>query len=349
MSKMKGKRGLKIFGIILSVLIVLGICGFFICTTHTQIAIGFLQKFSDNGKPLNSFDPLYEPVNGLKENGQYLISEIGYASDYPNSFLDITYPDDGIEADRPTLFYFHGGGFFAGSKNMGDPLAANEATYLLDDLCTQGYNIVNVDYALVPDEHFPVPLIQANQAFAYIMEHSGEYHLNTDKIILMGSSAGAIIAAQMGTVITVPEYAELLGISPALSPEQICAVVVDDAPLDYESFSLGCKFIIGNYVKGSIYLNKDELNRYNCIPHMTAAYPPTIMLGSEYRYDMNKMHDKLDELCVKNKLIDPYAENGETKPHCFVSNERTDPTSKDAFDRLVAFLKEQVNNVLYQD
>ena len=181
------------------------------------------------------------------------------------------------------------------------------------------------------------------------MEHSGEYHLNTDKIILMGSSAGAIIAAQMGTVITVPEYAELLGISPALSPEQICAVVVDDAPLDYESFSLGCKFIIGNYVKGSIYLNKDELNSYNCIPHMTAAYPPTIMLGSEYRYDMNKMHDKLDELCVKNKLIDPYAENGETKPHCFVSNERTDPTSKDAFDRLVAFLKEQVNNVLYQD
>ena len=54
---------------------------------------------------------------------------------------------------------------------MGDPMAATEATALLDDICAAGYNIVNVDYALVPDYHFPVPLIQANRAFAYIQEH----------------------------------------------------------------------------------------------------------------------------------------------------------------------------------
>ncbi|MBQ1923251.1 MAG: hypothetical protein II189_05465, partial [Lachnospiraceae bacterium] len=43
----------------------------------------------------------------------------------------------------------------------------SEATYLIDDLCAKGYNIVNVDYVLVPEGHFPDPLIQANQAFAY--------------------------------------------------------------------------------------------------------------------------------------------------------------------------------------
>ena len=173
----------------MSVIIVLCISGFLIAASHTQIVIGAIQKLADNGKPLNSYEPLNEPQNGLKENGQYLISEIRYAEDYPNSFRDIIYPDAKREADRPTLFYFHGGGFFAGSKNMGDPLAANEATALLDDLCAAGYNIVNVDYALVPDAHFPVPLIQANQAFSYIMEHGEDYHLNTEKIILMGSSA----------------------------------------------------------------------------------------------------------------------------------------------------------------
>ena len=186
---------------------------------------------------------------------------------------------------------------------MGDPLAANEATALIDDLCAAGYNIVNVDYALVPDEHFPVPLIQANQAFSYIMKHSEEYHLNMDKVILMGSSAGAIMSCQMGAVITTPEYAELLGISPALAPEQVCAIVADDAPLDYESFTLACKFLVGNYVKGSIFLNKDELNRYDCIPHMTSDYPPSIMLGSEYRYDMNEMHEKLNSLGVRKRPV----------------------------------------------
>ena len=52
--------------------------------------------------------------------------------------LYLLHPDENTETDRPTLFYFHGGGFFGGSKNMGDPMAANEATALLDDLCAQG-------------------------------------------------------------------------------------------------------------------------------------------------------------------------------------------------------------------
>ena len=189
--------------------------------------------------------------------------------EYPNSFLDITYPDSNTETERPTLFYFHGGGFFGGSKNMGDPMAANEATALLDDLCAQGYNIVNVDYALVPDYHFPVPLIQINDAIRFIAEHKDEYHINTDNIILMGSSAGAIMTAQYGTVLSNPAYAALLNIEPALNLEQVSAVVIDDAPIDYGNMVLGCKMLIGNYVKGSIYLNKEELNRYECIPHMT--------------------------------------------------------------------------------
>ncbi|MBR0519962.1 MAG: alpha/beta hydrolase [Spirochaetales bacterium] len=334
-------RVLKIFGIIASALVVIAVGGFLLLATHTQIVVGVLQKMSDNGKPLNSYEPLNEPYEGIKENGQFLISEINYGSDYPNSYLDIVYPNENLEENRPTLFYFHGGGFFAGSKNMGDPLASSEATYLIDDICAQGYNIVNVDYVLVPEGHFPDPLIQVNQAFSFVMEHGEEYHLDTDNIILMGSSAGAIIVAQMATAISNDEYAELLGISPILNTDQICAVVIDDGPLDYESFTLGCKVLIGNYVKGSIFLNKDELNRYDCIPHMTKDYPDAFLLGSEYRYDMNEMHDKLNELNVENILIDPYAENGKEKPHCFVSSERVDPIAKDAFDRMMEYLNEK--------
>ena len=74
---------------------------------------------------------------------------------------------------------------------------------------------------------------------------------------------------------------------------------------------------------------------------MTAAFPPAIMLGSEYRHDMNVMHDKLDEVSVENVLIDPLAEKGEEKPHCFVASERVDATAKEAFDRLIAFIDEK--------
>ena len=334
-------KGLIIAGSIVGGLVVLVLILYFVLTCNTQIIVGLIQKATYGDNPINSYEPFYKPINGKKDNGQYLISEINYDTEYPNSFLDITYPDENIDVDRPTLFYFHGGGFFAGSKNMGDPMAATEATALLDDICAAGYNIINVDYALVPDYHFPVPLIQANRAFAYMQEHAEEYHLNMNNVVIMGSSAGAIMTSQLGSIITNPEYAKLLGITPALKPEQVKAVVLDDAPLDYEKFDFNTKILVGNYIKGSIYLNKDEIKRYNNIQSLNANYPAAVLLGSEYRHDMNVMHKELDNLGCEHILIDPYAEYGVKKPHCFVAEERVDEIAKDAFDRMMVFINKK--------
>ena len=329
---------LKVVGIILAALLVLGAGLYFYALSHTQLVVGVIQKALYGEAGPNSFEPLNAPGSGMTEAGQYKINDIAYGSEYPNSFLDITYPDADTTVERPTLFYFHGGGFFGGSKAMGDPMAANEATALIDDLCAQGFNIVNVDYSLVPDYRFPVPLIQMNEAIRFIAGHSDEYNIDMDNVVLMGSSAGAIMAAQYGTVISSPEYAALLGIDPALSTEQVAAVVVDDAPLVYDEMTLACKVLVGNYVKGSIYLDGDELARYECIPHMTADYPAAFLLGSEYRTDMLAMSEKLTELGVEHILVDPLAEHGTEQPHCFVANERTDPIASEAFDRLIKFI-----------
>ena len=219
---------------------------------------------------------------------------------------------------------------------MGDPLAASEATYLLDDICAIGYNIVNVDYALVPKYHFPTPLIQANRAFAYMQEHAEEYHLNMNNVVIMGSSAGAIMASQLGSIITNPEYAKLIGITHSLTPEQVKAVVIDDAPLDYKKFSLMTKILIGNYIKGSIYLNNNEIKKYNNILSLTTNYPSTFLLGSEYFSDMVTMSNKLKELGCDYEFV-----GDKTQQHCFVSQERTNPVAKDAFDKMIAFLNEK--------
>ena len=223
---------------------------------------------------------------------------------------------------------------------MGDPMAASEATYLLDDICAAGYNIVNVDYALVPACHFPVPLIQANRAISYIMNHAEEYHLNMNNVVIMGSSAGAIMASQLGSIITNSEYASLLEITPVLKPEQLRAVVIDDAPLDYNKFTFATKILVGNYIKGSIYLSKDEIKKYNNILSLTKDYPNAVLLGSEYRHDMNVMHEELEKLGCNHLHIDPYLEHGIKKDHCFVSAERVDPIAKEAFDRMMAYLNE---------
>ena len=305
---------------------------------HPQIAVGQIQKLIYKKHPVNTYSPLHQPSEGMTDSGLYKITDRKYAIKYPNSYLDITYPSKNMNGKYPTLFYFHGGGFFGGSKDMGDPMAANESTAMLDDLCKAGFTIVNVDYALVPDYHFPVPLIQANQAFAWASKHADTYHLDMQHVIIMGSSAGAIMASQLGSVITNGKYAKQVSITPTLSREQVKAIVIDDAPLDYDTFPFACKLLIGNYVKGTTFLSEEDKTRYNNILHVNGAYPPSFLLGSEYRVDMNEMHDALDKAGVTNELVDPLKEEGKKMPHCFVAEERSDPIAKAAFQKLIDFL-----------
>lgn len=342
MSRKTGKKKHTIL-IVLAVLLAIPVIAALILMTHTQIIVGTIQKLSASTvNTINSYEPLGEPMEGVKDNGQYIITEIKYSENYPNSFLDITYPDENRETARPTLIYFHGGGFFGGSKSVGDPLAESDATALLDDICAEGFNLVNIDYVLVPEYHFPAPLMQTNEAFQFMMDHADEYHLDMDRVVIMGSSAGAIMTSQLGSIITNPDYAAALGISSALKPEQVKAVVLDDAPLVYDKFSLGAKVLVGNYVKGSIFLSRDEKQKYNNILRVDSNYPDAFLLGSEYYVDMRAMDSALTGAGVEHALVDPLAERNLQMQHCFVASERENEVAKDAFYRMVYFIKQRV-------
>lgn len=339
----KTKSILKTLSIVLAVIVLISGGLYLFALSHTQIIVGIIQHFAQGTvNTENRYEPLHEPYEGVKNNGQYTITEIKYSEEYPNSYLDITYPDENLDAERPTLIYFHGGGFFGGSKCDGDPLAESDATALLDDICADGFNLVNIDYVLVPEYRFPEPLIQANTAFDYLMKHADKYHLDMDRIVIMGSSAGAIITSQLGSIITNPEYAEELNIDPALVPEQVKAVVLDDAPLVYDRFSLGTKVLVGNYVKGSVFLNEKEIKDYNNILWVNDKYPSAVLLGSEYYIDMRAMDDALTKAGVTHELIDPLAERNIQMQHCFVASERIDETAKDAYDRMMEFITNEV-------
>ena len=184
--------------------------------------------------------------------------------------------------------------------------------------------------------------MQANEAFRFLTDHAEEYHLDMDRLVIMGSSAGAIMTSQLGSIITNPDYAKALGISPALKPEQIRAVVLDDAPLVYDKFSLGTKVLVGNYVKGSIFLSHEEIRKYNNILWVDSSYPAAFLLGSEYYVDMREMDLALKNVNVEHALVDPLAERNLQMQHCFVASERENSVAKDAFDRMIAFLNQRI-------
>jgi len=89
-------------------------------------------------------------------------------------------PGDG---PRPLLVYIHGGGWTSGDKFAeGNPQQAWLA---------KGVSYAAINYRLTPKSPLPAPVHDAARAIQFLRSKSREWNINTQRICLTGSSAGA--------------------------------------------------------------------------------------------------------------------------------------------------------------
>ena len=309
---------------------------------HPQIIIGGIQKMLyRNGKSINSFEPFAPAMRRVKENGQLYVTEIQYGTDHPNSYLDITYPNEDTSACRPTVVNFHGGGYFGGDKSMGDPMAVDDdANRLFEEVVANGFNFVNVNYALVPDCRFPVPLIQMNQAIAHMKEHAAEYGLNMENVVIFGQSAGAILAGQYGALLANEEYRSLLGITPAIEAEYVKALIIDDAPFITENFGLKLKLMLGNYL-GTMNIRGDMAKKYNACRFIAKGYRPSFLTAGNtdgFPEDMSAFAKMLSEVGTEYEYFFTPREVCDL-PHGYLNLVKENEYARACFDHILAFMK----------
>lgn len=84
----------------------------------------------------------------------------------------------------PVLVYFHGGGYFSGSKNW-------EGRGLLHHLAERGWVCVSATYRLRPGFGFEDHLADAHAAMAWARDHAGTFGADPSTVVMAGSSAGA--------------------------------------------------------------------------------------------------------------------------------------------------------------
>lgn len=308
---------------------------------HPQMIVGLIQKGLYQGAPVNSFEPFHEPVKVEKEDGSLYVTEICYGRKYPNSYLDITYPNRDINARRPTVVYFHGGGYFGGDKAMGDPMAVeDDANRLFREILTNGYNFVNVNYALVPDCHFPVPLEQTVQAMEFLKENADAYGLDMTNVVMFGQSAGAILTAQYGVLLSSEEYRRKMGLYPTLQNGEIRALIIDDAPLVFANFDLKLKLLLGNYLDSMSFHAALE-SKYNPIGYLNADFAPTFLTAGNtdgFPEDMQSFADRLTELGVENEYYRIYREEAELA-HGYLGLVDTNQYARTCFDHILSFME----------
>lgn len=116
------------------------------------------------------------------------------------NLLDVYYPT-GTSKPLPTIVSIHGGGYVYGSKEI-------YRRYGMD-MAKRGFAFVNFNYRLAPKWKFPAPLADTNAVLQWVRANARRYHLDPERIILVGDSAGAQLASQYAAIHTNPEYASL--------------------------------------------------------------------------------------------------------------------------------------------
>lgn len=116
-------------------------------------------------------------------------------------FLDNS-PEIDPERKRPVVLICPGGGYQMTSDREAEALAVR--------FMAMGYHAAILRYSVAP-ARFPEALLQLATAVAMLRENAEKWHIDTEKIVVQGSSAGGHLAASLGVFWNKPFVAEALG------------------------------------------------------------------------------------------------------------------------------------------
>jgi acetyl esterase/lipase len=312
----------------------------------------FIQKMlfekSNGSMYVNSFDPAFPPQKTVRDDGIIIENDIKYGEQFPNSYLDVYYKES--DTPRPTYFYFHGGGFFMGHKHIGDPIAIKTADNLsfISVLVENGFNVVNVDYALTPDYRFPVQLIQMNDAIEFMIDHKEQWGIDDRNIIIGGGSAGADMSEIYGMMLVDEEYASAIGINCAVTKEQVKGLVLDEPALSITTFNNENMYAMFEGWTGEEDVVNGKYSKLLDVPkHIKDEFIPSFIIASNaepFFYEHCKeLSDLLNRIGVYHEFVYPDPSLGVFQ-HGFMSNYATNEIIGNYFEKEVAFMKKCVKN-----
>lgn len=249
------------------------------------------------------------------------------------NLLDIYRPEK-AEGALPVIVNIHGGGYFYGDKELYRFYAMRLAQF--------GFAVVNFNYRLAPQYHFPAPLLDIHAVLGFMVAHAQEYQLDLQNVFLIGDSAGAQLAMNYAVIDSDPGYAALLQLT-------------KHAQIQVRAVSLACGIydlrdrqkaitdddILSDYL-GDLSLLTDEVT--NAYAHIDANFPPAFVFSGKDDFLLLQCapmaeHIRCCGAVAEDKVFGLDAE-GEV-PHVFHVDMYSKP-GQEANEAQIAFMKKHI-------
>jgi acetyl esterase/lipase len=211
--------------------------------------------------------------------------------------LDV-YQARNAPASNPTLIYFHGGGWVAGSKEQ------SSLTFL--PFLDMGWNVVNVEYRLARISLAPAAVQDALCALRWVYRNAKDYNVDTSRLVLMGNSAGGHLALTTGMI---PASAGLDSLCPGSEELKVAAIINWYGITDVNELLAGPN--VRNYAVnwlGGMSNREEVARRVSPLTYVRAGLPPIISVQGDadpvVPYSQNvRLHAALDNAGVRNALV----------------------------------------------
>jgi acetyl esterase/lipase len=168
--------------------------------------------------------------------------------------LDVYQPPTRAAKALPVIIFWHGGGWVDGSKGF--------YRFVGTALAQLGYVALLPDYRLYPEVAFPDFMDDAARAVLWAQQHAADYGGDPHRIVLMGHSAGAHMAAMLALNHI---YLERAG----ANTRDIIGLIGLSGP-----YGLTPNTKVLNRIFSAPYAPKD----WQVIPYASADAPPTLLL-----------------------------------------------------------------------
>ena len=248
------------------------ICIFVVLTLSTNLVqniAGAEDKFEQRGERLRNFLKKRRSQTKMLSASSQINKklDIQYSKDSdPLKRLDIYIPEK-KDSKFPVLIHFHGGGLRLGDKDQTKEHGLFYATH--------GILFISVNYRLSPAVQYPAHVQDCAAAVAWVFENLDDLWGDANRVFISGHSAGAHLAALLGTeAIYMQEY--------NLHPKEFAGVIPVDTSMYDLSVAINEK-IIGRFVKQAFGENIDILKSasplYNI--HSGNSYPEFLILAGK--------------------------------------------------------------------
>ncbi|MBE6759176.1 MAG: alpha/beta hydrolase [Ruminococcaceae bacterium] len=256
-----------------------------------------------------------------------LIENLSYGPDSKWHTLDVCYPKD--KPSSATVINVHGGGYVYGSTTP--------YKFYCCDLAARGFTVVSFNYRLAPKHKFPSPLEDLNLVMQWVLDHTADYPLDPENILMVGDSAGAQLASQYAVIWSNPEYAGIMGITP---PEfRFAAVGLNCGMYDLLAHTTSDKRlapIVRDYFTGKPERFGEKLN---VLKYINSSFPPAYLISAPGDFLAEKCQPMAELLTSRGVECEYRLYGDKTTGHVFHINIRSELADEANTDQLAFMMK----------